>query len=95
MQTDGIIKPMEIAFGDIKHIMIDSLLVEYHCVLFYIWVRECPKYRANCTQNDFVAANIAAIMLPRFVCLDPYSVNVKMLFISEKSFGTLLRINLV
>ena len=40
-----IIKPMEIAFDDIKHIIIDILLVECHCVLFYIWVSECPKYR--------------------------------------------------
>ena len=36
-------KPMEIAFGDIKHIIIDIVFVEYHCVLFHIWVSECPK----------------------------------------------------
>ena len=38
------IKPMEIAFGDINQIIID-ILVECHCVLFHIWVSECPKYR--------------------------------------------------
>ena len=37
-------KPMEIAFDDIKHIMIEILLVENHCVLSYIRVSECPKY---------------------------------------------------
>ena len=36
---------MEIAFDDIKHMIIDILLVECQCVLFYIWVSECPQYR--------------------------------------------------
>ena len=39
------VKPMEIAFGDINQIIIDISLVERHCVLFYIWVSECPNYR--------------------------------------------------
>ena len=39
------IKPMGIAFGDIKHIIIDILFFEDYCVLFYIWVSKCPKYR--------------------------------------------------
>ena len=39
------IKPMEIAFDDIKPIIIDISLVECHCLLFYIWVDECPNYR--------------------------------------------------
>ena len=39
------IKPMEIAFNDIKYIIINILHVECHCVLFNIWVSECPKYR--------------------------------------------------
>ena len=38
-------KPIEIAFGDIKHIIIDIVLVECNCVLFHIWVSKCPKYR--------------------------------------------------
>ena len=38
-------KPMKIAFGDIKHITIDIVLIECHCVLFHIGVSECPKYR--------------------------------------------------
>ena len=38
-------EPMEIAFGDIKHIIIDIVLVECHRVIFHIWVSECPKYR--------------------------------------------------
>ena len=40
-------KPMEITFYNIKHIIIDIVLVECHCVLglFHIWVSECPKYR--------------------------------------------------
>ena len=37
-------EPMEIAFGDIKNIKIDIVLVECHCVLFQIWVSERPKY---------------------------------------------------
>ena len=38
-------KPMEIAIDDINHTITDISLVECHCVLFYIWVSECPKYR--------------------------------------------------
>ena len=46
MQTNGNNKTNEIAFDDIKHIIIDILLlVECHCVLSYIWVSECPKHR--------------------------------------------------
>ena len=41
----AIIKLMEVAFDDIKHIVINILLFECHCVLFYIYVIECPKYR--------------------------------------------------
>ena len=40
----AITKPMEIAFDDVKHIIIDILLVECHCVLYSIWVIDCPKY---------------------------------------------------
>ena len=36
---------MEIEFDDIKHIIIDILLVECHFMLSHIWVIECPKYR--------------------------------------------------
>ena len=39
------IKPMEIVFDDINHIIIDMSLVECYFVLFYIWVSECPNYR--------------------------------------------------
>ena len=39
------IKPMEIAFGDINHIIIDIYIVECHCVLSYLWVSECPNCR--------------------------------------------------
>ena len=57
----AMIKPVEIAFDDINHIIIDISLVECHCVLFYIWVSECPNYRYNsrrfshlvCTQKQF------------------------------------------
>ena len=35
----AITKPMEIAFDDVKHIIIDILLVECHCVLYSIWVQ--------------------------------------------------------
>ena len=38
-------KPMEIAFGDMKHIIVDIVLVECNCALFHIWVSECAKYR--------------------------------------------------
>ena len=31
-------KPMEMTFRDIKHIVIDIVLVECHCVLLHIWV---------------------------------------------------------
>ena len=74
---------MEIAFGDIKHIIIDIVLVECHCVLFHIWVSECPQtdktsidFRVWCARKkrphrDFVAANIAAVNRPLSVCLDP------------------------
>ena len=48
------IKPMEIAFDDVKHIIIDILLIEYHCVLFYIWVNICPNIsHLVCTQKRF------------------------------------------
>ena len=69
----AIIQTMEVAFDDIKHIIIDILLVECHCVLFYIWVSECPKYdfAFDGIQKNFVAANTAAINLPRCVCSDP------------------------
>ena len=36
---------MEITFNDVKNILIGILLVECHCVLFYIWVSECPKFQ--------------------------------------------------
>ena len=75
------IKPMEIAFDDINHIIIDISLVECHCVLSNIWVSESPItettsgdfriWRAR--KNNFVTANITAIILPRYVCSDPYS----------------------
>ena len=41
----AMIKPIEIAFGDINQIIIDISLVECYCVLFYICVSECPNYR--------------------------------------------------
>ena len=52
------IKPIEIAFDDVIN---DILLVECHCMLFYIWISECPKYRYPppaishllCTQKGF------------------------------------------
>ena len=43
----AMIKPMEITFDDIKHIIIDISLVECHCILLYILVSECPKYIYN------------------------------------------------
>ena len=64
----AMIKPMEIAFGDINHIIIDIYLVECHCVLFHLWVSECP----NNTPGDFPiwCANIAAIIPPCSVYSD-------------------------
>ena len=42
---------MEIAFNDIKHIIIVILLFECNCVLLYIWVSECPN--TDKTPGDF------------------------------------------
>ena len=47
----AIIKSREIAFDDIKHVIIDILLVKCHRVLFSIWVSEYPKFRY--TLGDF------------------------------------------
>ena len=52
---------------------------ECHCVLFYIWVSEYPKYILNSLQfhilvrmqKDFVAVNMAAVIVSRSVCSDP------------------------
>ena len=68
------IKPMEIAFDDIKHIIIDVLLVECHLCYFIFGSVNVTNtdFRIWCARkNNFVAANIAAIILPRSVCSDP------------------------
>ena len=75
----AVIKPMEIAFGDINQIIIDILLVECHCVLFNYMSMNVPitdkipsDFRIWCARKkDFVAANIAAIIAPQSVCSDP------------------------
>ena len=39
----AMIKPMESEIDDINHVIIDISLVEFHCVLSYIWVSEYPN----------------------------------------------------
>ena len=70
-------KPMEIAFGDIKHILIDIVVVECHCHMWSVNVPNTDKppgdVRIWCARKrDVVAANIAAVNLPLSVCSDPY-----------------------
>ena len=66
---------MEITFNDVKNILIGILLVECHCVLFYTWVSECPKYRYYFRQFPFgmhaKKEFVAAIILQHSVCSDP------------------------
>ena len=76
----AMIKLMEIAFGDINQIIIDISLVECHCYSILVSVNvpitdKTPgDFRIWCAcEKKFVAANIAAIILPRSVCSDPYS----------------------
>ena len=77
-------KPTEIAFYDIKHIIIDILLVECRCMLLIFWSVNIPNtyttpgnfalgVHEKESHHNFVAANIAAIILSRSVCSDPYS----------------------
>ena len=79
IQTDGNDKPMEIAFGEINQIIIDILLAKCHFVLFHYGSMNVPitdktpgDFRIWCAhKKDFVAANIVAIIAPRYVCSDP------------------------
>ena len=79
------IKPMEIAFDDINHIIIDTLLLNVILCYFIFGSVNVPitdktpgDFRIWCARKkDSVAANIAAIVPPRSVCSDPYDGRVK------------------
>ena len=71
----AMIKPMEIAFGDINQIIIDILFIECHCVLSYYGSMNVPI--TDKTPNDFCIwcarkkEFVAAIIALRSVCSEP------------------------